>query len=859
MVFGRARDAVEDACRQGSRCGWREVPVDPARSAEPPARARPRIEQAARSRPPAPRRRGRGARVPRPQAARTPAATLRLLALVPHGRSTRRCAPPTSSPRSTPTCATRTLAVPFGDLPPALLDEHRADLGARAAVPAALPQRRDQRDRGNVNWMRARAGTIGAALARPAARRAELRLRRCSTTPSSCSSAAAATSGTRSRCSSRRPGRPTPSSTATCATSTATTPALMEPWDGPAAIVFTDGRAVGAALDRNGLRPLRYVVARTASSAARPRPACSTLPRARRVRRGRLGPGRDARRRPASAASRRTRRSSGGSPRRRPYGSWLADWRRRSRAASPSPAPTSELTRARSLFGYTREELTVVLRPTAAHGARADLLDGGRHGAAAAGRPRAPAVQLLPAAVRAGHEPGDRPPARAVRDVARHAARRARAAARARRPRPPRASSSRASSSSPSALERARGRAPGRDVRRRTRASARRARGSLTRPRRPSARAHGILLLTDAAAAPDRPPVPMLLAVVAVHHRLVAPACARSRRSSSRATSRARCTTSPACSASARRRSARGSRSRPSPRWPRRTGSAATPLARGGAAALPAGDRGRRAQGDVEDGHLRRGELLRRADLRRPRPRARARRDVLPRHAGPVGGIGLAELEQEAVARAAAAAGDKPQLENPGYVKFRKGGEPHATNPDVVDALQRDALAAHALRRAVNGDGWQRLRALRRARQRPRADRAARPARARAGREPVPLEEVEPAEAIVARFSSGGMSHGALSAEAHETIALAFNRLGARSNCGEGGEEPGAVPRPSATPGSSRSRRRASESRRSTRPSPTSSRSRSRRARSPARAASSPATRSRRRSRACATRSPASR
>ncbi len=56
--------------------------------------------------------------------------------------------------------------------------------------------------------------------------------------------------------------------------------------------------------------------------------------------------------------------------------------------------------------------------------------------------------------------------------------------------------------------------------------------------------------------------------------------------------------------------------------------------------------------------------------------------------------------------------------------------------------------------------------------------------------EPVPLDEVEPAESIVQRFSAGGMSHGALSAEAHETIAIAFNRLRARSNCGEGGEDP---------------------------------------------------------------------
>jgi glutamate synthase (ferredoxin) len=54
----------------------------------------------------------------------------------------------------------------------------------------------------------------------------------------------------------------------------------------------------------------------------------------------------------------------------------------------------------------------------------------------------------------------------------------------------------------------------------------------------------------------------------------------------------------------------------------------------------------------------------------------------------------------------------------------------------------------------------------------------------------VPLDEVEPLEAILRRFSSGGMSHGSLSAEAHETVAIAFNRLGGRSNCGEGGEDP---------------------------------------------------------------------
>ena len=55
---------------------------------------------------------------------------------------------------------------------------------------------------------------------------------------------------------------------------------------------------------------------------------------------------------------------------------------------------------------------------------------------------------------------------------------------------------------------------------------------------------------------------------------------------------------------------------------------------------------------------------------------------------------------------------------------------------------------------------------------------------------PVPLDEVEPVGSIVARFSTGAMSYGSISAEAHETLAIAMNRLGGKSNTGEGGEDP---------------------------------------------------------------------
>ena len=58
---------------------------------------------------------------------------------------------------------------------------------------------------------------------------------------------------------------------------------------------------------------------------------------------------------------------------------------------------------------------------------------------------------------------------------------------------------------------------------------------------------------------------------------------------------------------------------------------------------------------------------------------------------------------------------------------------------------------------------------------------------------PVPLEEVEPAESIMKRFATGAMSFGSISKEAHETLAIAMNRIGGRSNTGEGGEDPARI------------------------------------------------------------------
>ena len=227
-----------------------------------------------------------------------------------------------------------------------------------------------------------------------------------------------------------------------------------------------------------------------------------------------------------------------------------------------------------------------------------------------------------------------------------------------------------------------------------------------------------------------------------------------------------------------------------------------------------------------------------------------------------IGGIGLDQLEGETVARAAAATGTRPRLENPGYFKFRKGGEPHETNPDVLEALQAaarsdDMGAAHALRSAVRTNGWERYSDFAELVNGREPMEVRDLLELRTSAQPVPLEEVEPAESIVQRFSSGGnVARVTLRRGARDDRArVQQSRSPFELRRGRGG--PGALPdRPELADQADRLwplRRHG----RSTRRSPTSSRSRSLRAPSPARAASCPATRSLPRSRGCATHSPA--
>jgi glutamate synthase (NADPH/NADH) large chain len=143
-------------------------------------------------------------------------------------------------------------------------------------------------------------------------------------------------------------------------------------------------------------------------------------------------------------------------------------------------------------------------------------------------------------------------------------------------------------------------------------------------------------------------------------------------------------------------------------------------------------------------------------------------------------GAGFQELYDDQRELARAAWEPRTPLTQGGLLKYVHGGEYHCFNPEVVATLQA------AVR---SGDVGRYLEYARLVNERPVATLrdllAVRPAG-----EPVPLPEVEPIEAILPRFDSAGMSLGALSPEAHEALAIAMNRIGARSNSGEGGEDP---------------------------------------------------------------------
>ncbi len=169
-------------------------------------------------------------------------------------------------------------------------------------------------------------------------------------------------------------------------------------------------------------------------------------------------------------------------------------------------------------------------------------------------------------------------------------------------------------------------------------------------------------------------------------------------------------------------------------------------------------------------------------------------RDLVDRHftgtASRIGGIGIDVLARETLDRHAEAypADHEQLLPVGGIYAWRREGEHHMWNPETIALLQHavridgsggDALAKYREYSALVNDDASRKATLR-GLMTFRTD----------GVEPVPLDEVEPAKEIVKRFATGAMSLGSISRESHETLAIAMNRLGGKSNTGEGGEDP---------------------------------------------------------------------
>ena len=618
---------------------------------------------------------------------------------------------------------------------------------------------------------------------------------------------------------------------------------LIEPWDGPAGLVFTDGRVVGAALDRNGLRPLRFAVCEDGLVVCSSEAGAVDLAGRGAVRRGKLGPGQLLSVDPD--AGRRARRRDQAPPRRAP-----AVRRRGSptgsssgRPASRSRLPEEDLTPRQALFGYTREELMQIFRPIASHAHEPTYSMGDD----SALTPLANRARPLFAYFRQRFAQVTNPPIDHLRERYVFSLRTLlgdRSPILVEGPEAAHGVELESFFLFPDALAHLGFTrldatfAPGRDPR------GRRARGSPTPAEAAVRGGGGMLLVTDEAAGADAAADPdPARRRRTVHQRLVATglrtfATLLVESDEPREVHHFACLLGYGAEAIC-------------PRLALET------LASMAAADKIGGDHPSPPEAQVrfktaiEDGVLKVMSKMGISDvasycgaqLFEAIGLAQEVVDVgVPRHPVPD--------RRHRVRRARA--GRPRAASTP-----RSGGSPSSRTP----ATSSSARAASCTRRTPTSSTRRtssrpRTRfggrcattaaalyeQVRRARQRPRADGAPRPARARPrGRARAARRGRAGGRRSSRRFSSGAMSHGALSAEAHELVAIALNRLGGKANSGEGGEDParfGTERNCAHQAGRLGPLRRHARVRRLAR---TSSRSRSRRARSRAREASCPA------------------
>jgi glutamate synthase domain-containing protein 2/glutamate synthase domain-containing protein 1/glutamate synthase domain-containing protein 3 len=570
---------------------------------------------------------------------------------------------------------------------------------------------------------------------------------------------------------------------------------LMEAWDGPAAIAFTDGRVAGATLDRNGLRPGRWYETRDGWVVLASEAGALPDEPANVVRKGRLQPGKLflvdlAQSRVVPDDEVKSRVVS-----RKPYADWVVSEQLRLSQlpeAPPGPKPTESLRTRQLLFGYAQEDMKAILAPLARN-AEEPVGSMGNDTPLAALTGRKP---LLYSYFKQLFAQVTNPPIDSIREAIVMSVRASVGSERnlldetpeharqlvidnpilldseleqLRRVDTPVFKSWTIDTTWPVAegadgLERAVNRIC-------DEAGVALAAGA------------NILILSDRGAGPDRVPIPSLLATGSVHHHLV--------REGTRLQAGIVVESGE----------------------PRSVHSIAVLVGYGAAAVNPylmletlvelvelgwlppgmtAEQAQRRAAKGIAKGLLKTmskmgistipsycGAQIFEAVGLAP--------ELVERHftgtSSRIGGIGIRELAEESLARHARAhpGSGASLLPVIGLYAWRRDGEHHHWNPETISRLQHAVRSGSAetyeqYSSAVNAENAR--RATLRGAFRFRATEA------------IPLEDVEPASEIVKRFSTGAMSLGSISREAHESLAVAMNTIGGRSNTGEGGEDP---------------------------------------------------------------------
>ncbi len=566
---------------------------------------------------------------------------------------------------------------------------------------------------------------------------------------------------------------------------------LMEPWDGPAALAVSDGRYAVAALDRNGLRPQRYWL--TADDLLVVASEAGVLPSEedRVVERGRLGPGRMIAVDTLEGRLLRDGELKARYAGRRPYGTWVERYQvelEPSPPRAPAEPEVPELRRAQQVFGYHAEEYDRIFEPMAVH-AEAPLGSMGDDTplAALSAQPQLTYRYFKQRFAQVTNPPMDPLRESVVMSLSTVLGPRASVldeepeAARVMRfPGPVIDEATLEALKSQNVLATA--------VLDCTFAVADGSAGLARALEELADRAQdevasgvSVLVLSDRGIGPDRAPVPMLLAVGAVHHRLLLVG-RRTRAAIVCDTGEPRedhhfacligfgaALVHPYLALATARDVAKGAKGR-------------DPIDPDAAVA--------RYVKAVEKGLLKTMSKMGISTLASYRgaqvfEQVGLSADVVERYfsgtPGLTGGVDLGVLARDVLEFHASAFPEAPEkLTDRGVYRFRKAGEYHALNPDVFKPLHKavrtgsaEAFAEYVA--AVDGRPPTTVRDLLEV--------------APAG-QAVPLDEVEPVAELVKRFTTQAMSHGSVSREAHEALAIAMNRLGGRSNSGEGGEDP---------------------------------------------------------------------